>query len=587
MIESVTVIGAGPAGLTAAHELVRHGVRPILLEKADKVGGIARTECHDGFRFDIGGHRFFTKDQQVDRLWHEMLGDDLLLVERLSRISYRGRFFDYPLDIADTLSTLGIVESLRILLSYLKAQAQPSGEEDTFEQWVTNRFGRRLYEVFFKTYTEKVWGIPCSEIRSDWAAQRIKGLSLKAAFLNALLGNNEAKTLINQFHYPVLGPGMMWETFRRSIEDGGGEVLLDTEAVTLVRSDSRIEAVVARSGSQEMELYSEAFISSMPLPELVASLHPPPPEKVLDAARKLRYRSFLIVGLVVGETHLFPDHWIYLHNPEVKAARIQNIKNWSAAMVPDLRKTSLGVEYFCDVGDEIWSMRDADLVALATRELGVLGLADAKRVEQGVVFRQPSAYPVYDNEYHRQRRVIRAFLSTIDNLQTIGRNGLHHYNNMDHSMRTGLLAARNVLGGKHDVWEVNEDEVYLEEEARVPAEATLTQEVLARAFARLHPLAFATAVGLTAGLALFLATIWLLVKGGEVVGPNLGLLSQYLPGYRVTTPGALIGFGYACICGFVFGWSFATLRNLLLWLYISGIRRRVEWLSLRESLDRR
>jgi protoporphyrinogen oxidase len=585
MIYSVTVIGAGPAGLTAAYELVRQGVRPIVLEKADKVGGIARTECHHGFRFDIGGHRFFTKDREVDQLWHQMLGDDLLLVERLSRIAYRGRFFNYPLDITSTLGSLGVLESLLIVLSYLKAQVQPYAQENTFEQWVTNRFGRRLYEVFFKTYTEKVWGIPCNEIRADWAAQRIKGLSLKAAILNALLGNNETKTLIDRFHYPALGPGMMWERFRQSIEDGGGEVRLEMEAVSLKRSDSRIESLVTRSGSRETEWNSDMFISSMPLPELIARLDPPPPEEVVAAARKLTYRSFLIVGLIVDQRDLFPDNWIYLHSPEVKAGRIQNIKNWSAAMVPDLRKTSLGVEYFCDEGDEVWSLGDGDLVALAIDELTTLGLVEPQQVEEGVVFRQSNAYPVYDSEYQKQRRVIKGFLSTIENLQTIGRSGVHRYNNMDHSMRTGLLAARNVLGAKHDVWEVNEEEAYLEEDKREPSGEVGPQELLARAFARLDEVALGIAVGLATGLAVFLATMWLIVRGGEVSGPSLSLLNQYFPGYTVTAVGAAVGFGYALICGFLFGWSLATLRNLILSLHIYRVRRTVEWRSLRDFLD--
>jgi protoporphyrinogen oxidase len=585
MINSVMVIGAGPAGLTAAYELLQQGIRPSVLERADKVGGIARTECYDGFRFDIGGHRFFTRDQEVDQLWHQMLGEDLLPVERLSRIAYRGRFFDYPLDISSTLSSLGVVESLLLVLSYIRAKARPYPQEETFEQWVTNRFGHRLYEVFFKTYTEKVWGIPCDEIRADWAAQRIKGLSLRVALLSALLGNNEAKTLIDQFHYPALGPGMMWERFRRSIEEGGGEVRLNTEAVSLVRSDSRIEALLARSGDQETEWHSDAFISSMPLPELIARLDPPAPQEVATAAQGLRYRSFLIVGLIVDHPYLFPDNWIYLHSPEVRAGRIQNMKNWSPAMVPDPHKTSLGVEYFCDEGDEVWTMGDADLIALATDELELLGLLDPQQVEDGVVFRQSNAYPVYDSEYQKQRSLIRDFLSTIENLQTIGRNGIHRYNNMDHSMRTGLLAARNVVGATHDVWEVNEEAAYLEEGGRELSQKERMQEMLAQAFARLDAVALGVAVGVAVGLALFLATMWLIVKGGEVVGPTLDLLGQFFPGYSVTTLGAVTGLGYGFVCGFVFGWSLASLRNLVLSLHLYRARRTAELRSLRDFLD--
>jgi len=356
-------------------------------------------------------------------------------------------------------------------------------------------------------------------------------------------------------------------------------VLLSTEAVSLIRSDGRIERLVAQSAGRRREFTSDAYISSMPLPELIARLEPAAPREVLQAARQLKHRSFLVVGLIVDQAHLFPDNWIYLHSPEVRAGRIQNLKNWSAAMVPDPAKTSLGVEYFCDEGDETWSMHDADLISLATDELEVLGLVKPGDVLDGVVFRQPKAYPVYDRTYQDQRRVIRDFLSTIDNLQTIGRNGVHRYNNMDHSMRTGLLAARNVLGAQHDVWEVNEEEAYLEEGGR-----ETPGEVLAQAFARLDALAFGIAVGLASGLGLFLATLWLIVKGGEVVGPNLGLLSQYLPGFNVSAAGAVAGFGYAAGCGFVFGWCFAMLRNLLLWLYLYRIRRGVEWRSLRDFL---
>ena len=586
MAKSVTVIGAGPAGLTAAYELVRQGVRPLVLDKGDRVGGIARTECHDGYRFDIGGHRFFTKDREVDKLWHEMLGDDFLVVKRLSRIAYRGRFFDYPLDVTTTLTTLGVLESARILASYLQAQMRPYPQEDTFEEWITNRFGQRLYEVFFKTYTEKVWGIPCSEIRSDWAAQRIKGLSLRTAVLNALLGNDDTKSLIDQFHYPALGPGMMWEGFKKTIEDGGGEILLNTEAISVVRSDRRIEALIAQTDQRRIELAGGHVISSMPLPDLVARLDPPAPAEVSAAAAKLRYRSFLIVGLIVDRRDLFPDNWIYLHSPEVKAGRIQNIKNWSPAMVPDPDTTSLGVEYFCDEGDATWSMADAELIALASEELAVLGLAEPRDVLEGVVFRQPKAYPVYDGTYQKQRRVIKDFLGTLDNLQTIGRNGTHRYNNMDHSMRTGLLAARNVLGATHDVWEVNDEETYLETASLRRTEESVRDEILSQALARIDPLALGVATGMATGLALSLATLWLILTGDASGGPNLGLLSQYFPGYSATPSGVVIGFGYAAICGFLFGWSFANLRNLLLLLYIYGLERWAEWRSMREVLDR-
>lgn len=459
----IVVIGAGPAGLTAAYELVRRGIQTIVLEKADRVGGLARTETYKGYHFDIGGHRFYTKVEEVQQLWQEMLGKDFLKVSRLSRIYYKNWFFNYPLDFFNALSNLGIVESLLILLSYLKAQLWPGPEEETFEQWVSNRFGQRLYKSFFQTYTEKVWGIPCHMIQGDWAAQRIRGLSLRTAVANTLFGANHTRTLINEFHHPVLGPGMMWQRFREVVEGQRGEVHLNTDVVRFRREGRHVKSVNVRHGGKVIEISGEHFISSMPLTELIARLDPPPPADVVRAARRLSYRAFILVGLIVDRADLFPDQWIYVHSPEVKVGRIQNFKNWSAATVPDPRKTSLGMEYFCTEGDDTWTMSDAELIALATRELASLGLADIGDVEDGVVFRQTRAYPVYDREYRKHLEVIQRFLATIDNLQTIGRNGLHRYNNQDHSMLTAMLAVRNLLGEDHDLWSVNTERSYYEE----------------------------------------------------------------------------------------------------------------------------
>ncbi|MDP8933185.1 MAG: NAD(P)/FAD-dependent oxidoreductase [Cyanobacteriota bacterium] len=459
----VAIVGAGPAGLTAAYELVKQGIIPVVLEKGDKVGGIARTETYKGYRFDIGGHRFYTKVEAVQQLWQEVLGNEFIKVPRLSRIFYRGKFFNYPISAFNTLFNLGIIESTLIILSYLKVRIWPLREEKTFEQWVINRFGERLYKTFFKTYTEKVWGIPCSEIQADWAAQRIKGLSLTTAIINALFGSNDTKTLIKEFDYPALGPGMMWEKFAEAVENKDGKVYLDTKVISFEREGNNIKSITAEQNGELVQYSADNFITSMPISALVARMKPQPPEEVLHAARSLKYRDFLIVSLIVDSKDLFPDNWIYIHSPEVKVGRIQNFKNWSAALVPDASKSCLGMEYFCSVGDEIWEMSDAELVELATRELVGLGLATTADVEDGVVIRQLKAYPVYDGEYREHLRVLEGFLKGIENLQTIGRNGMHRYNNQDHSMLTGMLAVRNILGEKHDLWDVNTERSYYED----------------------------------------------------------------------------------------------------------------------------
>ncbi|MBW2173255.1 MAG: NAD(P)/FAD-dependent oxidoreductase [Deltaproteobacteria bacterium] len=583
--EPIVIIGAGPAGLASAYEFIKGGIRPTVLERADKVGGIARTETYKGYYFDIGGHRFFTKIQKINQLWQEMLGKEFLKVSRISRIYYRGRFFDYPLGVVNALSNLGVIESMLIVLSYLKAQVLSHREEETFEQWVSNRFGRRLYQTFFQTYTEKVWGTPCHKIKADWAAQRIKGLSLVVAVSNALFGIQKAKSLIREFYYPSRGPGMMWHGFQEAVEAGGGQVRLNVEAVSLKHENGRIVSVSCIEGDKTVTIPVGQLISSMPITRLVAMLDPKAPDRVLEAASRLSYRAFVIVGLIVDKKDLFPDQWIYVHGPDVRVGRIQNFKNWSAAMVPDPQKTSVGMEYFCNEGDEIWTMSDAELTDLASRELSELGLAEIDDVVDGFVVRQPKAYPVYDHEYDEHLKVIRDFLPTIDNLQPIGRNGMHRYNNMDHSMITGMLAAQNALGANHDLWKVGEKEEYLEEDEKATAEKLVTEKVLEQTFARIDKLAFATAVGSVSGLLFFLATIWLLVKGGDVVGPTLRLLGQFFVGYTVTVEGAFIAFGYSFVCSFLFGWLFAYLRNLFLALYIYRVKRRAELLSLRDFFD--
>jgi len=581
----VIIIGAGPAGLTAAYEFIKLGTQPIVIEKADKVGGISRTESYKGYYFDMGGHRFFSKIEKINRLWQEMLREDLINVSRISRIYYKGHFFNYPLEISNALFNLGIIESLLIPLSYIKAQIQPYPKEETFEQWVSNRFGRRLYEKFFKTYTEKVWGIPCGEIRADWASQRIKGLSLMAALINSLLDIQKAKTLINEFHYPLKGPGMMWKRFNEYVEERGGQVLLNWEVTGLRHENGSIVSIEYMNDDKIKELAVSHVVSSIPLPALVSTLKPGPPEKVTSAAASLSYRAFIIVVLIVDKKDIFPDQWIYIHSPDVRVGRIQNFKNWSVAMVPDPDKTSIGMEYFCNEGDEIWGMSDEDLAEIASGELSHIGLVEKNDILDSYVVRQPNAYPVYDEGYKENLGVIKEYLAGISNLHTIGRGGTHRYNNMDHSMLTGILAVQNYSGAQHDLWNVNEEEEYLEEDKRVIDRRDVIEQILGRTFAKMDKLAFATALGSVSGLLVFLATIWLVIKGGEVIGPNLRLLSQYFAGYTVTLKGSFIALAYTFFWGFLFGWLFAYLRNLAFGLYVFWVREKTEILTLKDFFD--
>ena len=466
--DPVVIIGGGPAGLTAGYELMKHGRKSVVLERGDKVGGISRTEVYKGYRFDIGGHRFFTKVDEVNDIWQEILGDDFIQVQRLSRIYYGGKFYDYPLSLLKTLLNLGPVSSLLILTSYLKSKlkkwSNPQLEAETFEEWVIDCFGERLYRIFFKTYTEKVWGIPCSQIRADWAAQRIKNMSLKSAVLNALFPSQNVKSLIQKFDYPRLGPGAMWERCQEILVADGSPVHLNTEVTRVERVGAHITKVIAKQGDRTLELTGDHFVNSMPISALVHRLHPLPPKEVLEAARDLKYRDFLIVPLIIKRDHLFPDNWLYIHSPEIRVGRIQNFKNWSLQMVPDPEKTCLGMEYFCSEGDDLWEMTDTALIELATQEIIQLDLGVSPGdVEDGCVIRQHKAYPVYDGEYRQNLSVLQNYLESFENLQTVGRNGMHRYNNQDHSMLTALLAARNIMGENHDLWNVNVERSYHEE----------------------------------------------------------------------------------------------------------------------------
>ncbi|MGA2693621.1 MAG: NAD(P)/FAD-dependent oxidoreductase [Opitutaceae bacterium] len=469
---SVLIVGAGPAGLTAGFDAANAGWNVTVLERdPEYVGGISRTVRHKGYRFDIGGHRFFSKSAEVTRWWKERLPDDFIQVRRMSRIYYRRKFFDYPLKPWNALSNLGLLTSIRCVLSYGYARLFPKRPERSFEDWVSNRFGRRLFAIFFKTYTEKVWGIPTSELSADWAAQRIKGLSLSKAVLNAFKGKADSdgaviKTLIDTFSYPRLGPGQMWERTASEIGQRGGRVVMGARAVAIRHEGGRVTSIDSRGTDGALQSFqADQFILSMPLQETVLAFDPPLPEASRAASKRLRYRDFITVALVVEGENPFPDNWIYIHEPGVKLGRIQNFKNWSEAMIGREGTTCLGLEYFCFEGDGLWTSEDEALIEMGKRELIELGLLKSGRVVDGAVVRVEKAYPVYDPGYQANIDIVRAELARFGNLHVVGRNGMHKYNNQDHSMMTAMLAVRNLEGGNFNLWNVNTDAEYHEEES--------------------------------------------------------------------------------------------------------------------------
>jgi protoporphyrinogen oxidase len=473
----VVCIGAGPACLTAARRLAAAGAEVTVLERDPvHVGGISRTEHYQGFRFDVGGHRFFSKSAEIEALWDDILGDQLITRPRKSRIFYNGKLFDYPLRALDALTKLGFFESTLCVLSYFKARLFPIKDPQTFEDWVTNEFGHRLFSIFFETYTEKVWGMKCREISADWAAQRIKGLSLGGAIRSAVKpkwlsrmqsGGVKAKTLIECFRYPKLGPGQMWEAAAEQVRSHGGTVRLGMDVDRLEYDPDKKEWTV---GATSTDGESESFrcdhvISSAAIAELADTIRPAPPEAVLSAAHALRYRDFLTVALIVRDVDCFDDNWIYIHDSSVKVGRIQNFKSWSPHLVPDPELNCLGLEYFCFEGDGLWDSPDESLIRLADEELIQLGLVTPGHVVDGTIIRQPRAYPVYDENYEDRITLFREWLEKErPGLHLIGRNGMHKYNNQDHAMMTGLLTAENILAGErvYDVWAVNQDAEYHE-----------------------------------------------------------------------------------------------------------------------------
>ncbi|MET0363755.1 MAG: NAD(P)/FAD-dependent oxidoreductase [Sphingobium sp.] len=472
----VAIIGAGPAGLTAAYLLTKKGYSVTVIEKDPHyVGGISRTVEHEGFRFDIGGHRFFSKAKEVVDLWNEILPDDFIQRPRMSRIYYEGKFYSYPLRAFEALWNLGIVRSTLCMASFAKAQLFPKKDVRSFQDWTVNQFGHKLFSIFFKTYTEKVWGMPCDEMSADWAAQRIKGLSLGAAVLDGLkrsLGLNKrpndgmaTKTLLETFRYPRLGPGMMWDAARDKVVAGGNRIVMGHALKQLAQDQvtGRWRVIATGKDGAEITINAAHVISSAPMRELAGRIHPL--SKTLNQALDLKYRDFLTVALMIKSEDLFPDNWIYIHDSKVKVGRIQNFRSWSPEMVPDQEIACVGLEYFCFEGDGLWSSTDADLVELAKKEMAILGLCKADQVVGGAVVRQEKAYPVYDDAYAENVRIMREELEAkYPTLHLVGRNGMHRYNNQDHAMMTAMLTVRNIEAGArvYDIWGVNEDAEYHE-----------------------------------------------------------------------------------------------------------------------------
>ena len=470
---SVAVIGAGPAGLTAAYQLGKADVDTTVFEATDVVGGISQTVERDGWRFDIGGHRFFTKVTAVEDLWHEILpAEDFLTRGRMSRLFYRGKFYDYPLKPLKAMSNLGFIEAIRCGFSYLWAQIRPPKDQSNFETFMAANYGWRLYGHFFKTYTEKVWGIDASDISADWGAQRIKGMSLwkavwepvRSRFIGRRDKGSQVTSLIEEFEYPKLGPGMMWEKCRDLVLEQGNGVVMQTKVVAVRHADGLATSVEtqAADGSRS-SIDVDHVISSMPITHLLKAMDPAPPTEVIQAADDLTYRDFLTVALVIPEEHGFPDNWIYVHSPDVKLGRIQNFGSWSPHMVKEGR-TCLGLEYFVFEGDDFWNTSDEELIEIGKREIASLGLLDSSVVEAGYVFRMPKAYPTYDETYKENVAVLRTWLEDhTPNVHPVGRNGMHKYNNQDHSMYTAMLTVENLLGADHDIWSVNVEGEYHEE----------------------------------------------------------------------------------------------------------------------------
>ena len=488
----ILIVGAGPAGLTAGYLLAKAGRDVTVAERDPRyVGGISRTVDYKGYLFDIGGHRFFSKSREVVALWDEILPDDFVERPRLSRIFYGGKFYAYPLKGLEALRNLGLVTSTACVASYALAKLRPVKAPRTFHDWVRNHFGERLFSIFFKTYTEKVWGMSCDEISADWAAQRIKGLDLLSAAMDGMrrsLGVRRragpaAKTLIESFRYPRRGPGMMWEAAAAKIRARGGRIAMDRSLETLAfdAATGLWTAGFLSGAGERSTVTAREVVSSAAIHDLVDALWPAPISKL--HARALRYRDFLTVALIARTSRDFPDNWVYIHDPAVHVGRVQNFRSWSPELIPEPGHTCLGLEYFCFEGDGLWTASDEALIALAKREIDHIGLISSADVVDACVVRQPKAYPVYDEGYADKVAAVRRELEhDYPTLHMVGRNGMHKYNNQDHAMMTAMLTVENILAGERrfDVWRVNEDAEYGESGGSGVQEALKSERLVPR-----------------------------------------------------------------------------------------------------------
>lgn len=468
--KKVAIIGAGPAGLAVAYEFItKNKLKEYeieIYESDSQVGGISKTLKFKGYRFDLGGHRFYTKYKEIDKFYKNILGSEMLIRERLSRIFFEKKFYNYPLSASNVLNNLGLLRSIKLGLSWLFRSLNKYKDEKTFDKWVSNRFGDKLFNTFFKSYTEKLWGIPTNKLSADWAAQRIQNFDFLKAVISAFFGTNSSssKTIIKKFYYPKYGPGMLYEKMKNFLKAKGVKIYLNSEIVDIGKQNKKINEIVimnkktGKTSSKKVDY----LVSTMPLNKLVILLKPKIPLK--KTIKQFKFRSFLTVNLII-KSNPFPDNWIYIHDTGVKALRMQNFRNWSPFMIKKGEKnTPIGMEYFAYEGDELWKTKDQELLKLAKKELGIIGLAKPEDVLDGFVHRVKNAYPIYNFNYKTTLNIAKEYLEEFENLYLCGRGGLFRYNNMDHSILTGFYVARNIILGenKFDAWSVNEDESYLE-----------------------------------------------------------------------------------------------------------------------------